>query len=607
MNDLSGDYVYRAEINGGGGFNSELNLRTCDNPSAVFAIGRGSSDANDSRIRVGIGSDADDLVDVQGAGWTTVTGEYGGGEVYYKLNSKWGSDQDTRLIAWFSSDTRRSTLPYRILDHEEGLESISTIRYENSASGGDSSPLFPTAASPQQPGSEFWVEIQAGSAQTPVSDLFGTSFVLDYPEAHLSVVDSEAGSFLGDNPVFSTNNDPATGQIGVGVSRRSGTGGVDGAGTVARVKFAVDEATPGGTVLPFELGDVEANDPNGNPLALEPGSLEVEVGAGTAVWPGDTNDDGGVDQADVLPLGLHWGSSGPSRATTGCQWQAYSTQPWSPENATYADANGDGTVDQADVLCIGLNWGQSREGGSSVRSAATRSAATTVAEGTLRPTVIDASGETLRIGVQASERANLLGASFTLHYPAGQWTSPSVEPGPWMGDAALLESHVDETSGVMSVGVTRTAAAGAPSGRSGTVAHITLQRADGAKGATAGSGSQEMTLQDVRVSTAAGDVLSLSPTSVRTQRRPTSFEVVGNAPNPFRAQTTIRYALPDARSVRVTVHDVLGRTVATLVDGRQEPGRHTVRFDGAQVSSGLYFVRVTAGEETEVHRMSVVR
>ncbi len=79
---------------------------------------------------------------------------------------------------------------------------------------------------------------------------------------------------------------------------------------------------------------------------------------GLTVWPGDTNNNGVVNQADVLPLGLYWNKTGPARANRSTQWQGQAAAPWNPANATYADANGDGVVNQADILPIGLNWGK---------------------------------------------------------------------------------------------------------------------------------------------------------------------------------------------------------------------------------------------------------
>ncbi len=79
------------------------------------------------------------------------------------------------------------------------------------------------------------------------------------------------------------------------------------------------------------------------------------------------------------------------------------------------------------------------------------------------------------------------------------------------------------------------------------------------------------------------------------------FKLLGNYPNPFNPTTAISYRLsPQAGSstavshVSVKIYDVLGREVAELVDSRQDPGMHTVIFNAAGLTSGVYFYRVVA-------------
>ena len=59
--------------------------------------------------------------------------------------------------------------------------------------------------------------------------------------------------------------------------------------------------------------------------------------------------------------------------------------------------------------------------------------------------------------------------------------------------------------------------------------------------------------------------------------------------------------------VRLEVFDLLGRKVATLVDGEQDPGPHEARLDGARLAPGTYFVRLQAGSERLTQRVQVVK
>jgi len=95
-------------------------------------------------------------------------------------------------------------------------------------------------------------------------------------------------------------------------------------------------------------------------------------------------------------------------------------------------------------------------------------------------------------------------------------------------------------------------------------------------------------------------------------RAPDSLAVQPPAPNPFRSQTTLEYALPEAQDVRIEVYDLLGRRVKLLVDRRQEAGSHTIRWSGQgggsqQMASGVYFIRWTAGGEKHVEKVVRVR
>ena len=91
------------------------------------------------------------------------------------------------------------------------------------------------------------------------------------------------------------------------------------------------------------------------------------------------------------------------------------------------------------------------------------------------------------------------------------------------------------------------------------------------------------------------------------------YRLCPSYPNPFNAETTIRYVLPKPGRVRLVIYDVLGRKVRTLVDREQVAGQHSVLWDGKDgerggVSSGVYFCRLEMDEKhKEVRRMLVLR
>lgn len=84
----------------------------------------------------------------------------------------------------------------------------------------------------------------------------------------------------------------------------------------------------------------------------------------------------------------------------------------------------------------------------------------------------------------------------------------------------------------------------------------------------------------------------LIPAKLGHGLQPFSFDMDQNYPNPFNPSTTITYALPEASTVTLLVTDMLGREVATLVDGRVDAGMHSVAFDATDLPSGGYIATV---------------
>jgi hypothetical protein len=108
---------------------------------------------------------------------------------------------------------------------------------------------------------------------------------------------------------------------------------------------------------------------------------------------------------------------------------------------------------------------------------------------------------------------------------------------------------------------------------------------EGIDNATARAAVMERTLNWLLGLTSAGDP---------GKAIPAEFSVGQNYPNPFNPETTIPYMLPERALVTVHVFNVLGREVATLSEGLQDAGAHSIRFNGADLSSGLYFYRLEA-------------
>jgi len=82
---------------------------------------------------------------------------------------------------------------------------------------------------------------------------------------------------------------------------------------------------------------------------------------------------------------------------------------------------------------------------------------------------------------------------------------------------------------------------------------------------------------------------------------------LSNYPNPFNTSTIINYQLPIDACVKLDIYNLLGEKVASLADKRQQAGYKSVNWDAQEVSSGLYFYKLTAGDYSETKRMMLVK
>jgi len=88
---------------------------------------------------------------------------------------------------------------------------------------------------------------------------------------------------------------------------------------------------------------------------------------------------------------------------------------------------------------------------------------------------------------------------------------------------------------------------------------------------------------------------------------PGQFSLAQNYPNPFNPSTTIYYSLPKSSNVKLTVYDVLGNEVSTLVNENKLAGTHKIDFISGYLASGIYFYKLVAGDYVEVKKMTLIK
>jgi len=113
------------------------------------------------------------------------------------------------------------------------------------------------------------------------------------------------------------------------------------------------------------------------------------------------------------------------------------------------------------------------------------------------------------------------------------------------------------------------------------------------------------------------DNISFSPSNSvgvdnRSETLPQGFALEQNFPNPFNPFTTLRYDLPENALVNITIYDMMGRVVRTMVNTQQNAGFKSLRWNatndkGAPVSAGLYLYTIQAGEFKQTKKMVLLK
>ena len=119
---------------------------------------------------------------------------------------------------------------------------------------------------------------------------------------------------------------------------------------------------------------------------------------------------------------------------------------------------------------------------------------------------------------------------------------------------------------------------------------------------------QDFYIHTYRVMLPTGDDVSLADVTVM----PEKFTIHQNYPNPFNPVTTLRYELPEQTHVNITIYDMLGRKVKTLINQTQDAGYRSVIWDstnnyGKPISAGIYLYQIQAGEYISTKKMVLLK
>ncbi len=104
------------------------------------------------------------------------------------------------------------------------------------------------------------------------------------------------------------------------------------------------------------------------------------------------------------------------------------------------------------------------------------------------------------------------------------------------------------------------------------------------------------------------DASAITPTDIRRETETAkNFSLLQNYPNPFNPVTNIKFSIPSKEYVTLKVYDITGKEMAVLLSRNLNQGTYSVSFDGRNISSGVYFYKIEAGNFSDVKKMILVK
>ena len=268
------------------------------------------------------------------------------------------------------------------------------------------------------------------------------------------------------------------------------------------------------------------------------------------------------------------------------------------------DLSGNGMVDFDDFFLFVDNFGKSVPGKlwSATQSVDENAIVTLEALGGGRE---DQGLVTLRIRAEQIEQLKAFGLVLRYDHRAVEWREASPGPGHLLdskGGQAPLFQVMKQTPGQLIIGNGLTV--GEPISGSGLLAELTFR--------VIGSANTHFDLTEALVASSGSQVKRVQQLRSAVLL-PQAFYLSANYPNPFNPSTNIEFALPQAGPVELSVYDVLGQRVRTLVgEADHAAGFYTAIWDGLDsnrrpVGSGIYFYRLQASNFTRSYKMTLLK
>lgn len=207
---------------------------------------------------------------------------------------------------------------------------------------------------------------------------------------------------------------------------------------------------------------------------------------------------------------------------------------------------------------------------------------------------VSQNGKEIAVPVDLQQVEDLVSFEMELSFNPANISFDEADYGKMLEGANVL---VNENEGTIKVAM----ASSKPISEQGNVLtlHFTLPDDDRKEGGTLQLTNFTANEKDLTASVSSGEQL--------LGTLPEKYVLGNNYPNPFNPSTTIEFSLPERADVQLNVFNIIGKKVATLVSEELQAGEHTVRFDASQLSSGMYFYRIQAGDFVSTQKMMLVK
>ena len=150
------------------------------------------------------------------------------------------------------------------------------------------------------------------------------------------------------------------------------------------------------------------------------------------------------------------------------------------------------------------------------------------------------------------------------------------------------------------------------------ISHYNVYRNAELQGATTETSFTDEITEDTEYAVSAVDIhenesdmsasiLVSMPMNIIDNLIPTKYELMTAYPNPFNPITNITYGLPKYTNIQIVIFDLSGEQIASLINEFQSPGYHSINWNADNHPSGMYFVKMVAGEYVNTQKLMLIK